>query len=98
MVIVCKRNDVEDRNDWNNYTKLGCGRYTSLFFRFENPYYNKYERNFVKGGVNYLSTVNKIAWEKVNDKNYELKKDKNCLRNISLNLDGTDRDFPATRP
>jgi len=91
MVIVCKRNDVEDRNDWNNYTNWVLEDIPPYSLGFENPYYNKYERNFEKNDNTYLSTVNKIAWEKANNVNYEIKKDKNCIKSISLNLDGTDR-------
>jgi hypothetical protein len=91
MVIVCKRNDIEDRNDWNNYTNWVLEDVPPYGLGFENPYFNKYERNFKKGEVSYLSTVNKIAWEKANNVNYEIKKDKNCIKSISLNLDGTDR-------
>lgn len=91
MIIVCKRSDVEDRNDWNNYTNWVLEETPPLSLGFENPYYNKYERDFIKDGNKYQANVNKIAWERVNEVNYNLKKDKNCLKSISLNLNGVDR-------
>ena len=46
MIIVCKRNDVEDRNDWNNYTNWVLEDIPPFSIGFENPYFNKYEKNF----------------------------------------------------
>ena len=91
MIIVCKRNDVEDRNDWNNYSNWVLEDIPPFSLSFENPYYNKYEYNFSLDSVSYPASVNSIAWEKANSSNYNLKKDKNCLKSISLNLNGVDR-------
>ena len=44
------------------------------------------------GGINQQdASDNKIAWEKVNLDNYSMKKDKDCIKSISLNLNGVDR-------
>ena len=66
MIIVCKRNDVEDRNDWNNYTNWILEDIPPYSLQFYNPYFNKYEKNFTENGVAKQSIVNKIAWEKAN--------------------------------
>ena len=94
---VCKRNDVEDRNDWNNYTNWILEDIPPYSLQFYNPYYNKYEKNFTENRVAKKSIVNKIAWEKANSENYEMKRNKHCIKNISLNLGGTER-FSAQEP
>ena len=91
MIIVCKRNDIEDRNDWNNYTNW-VDEEIPYSLGFINPYFNKYETGSFNVGTNiYEASENKIAWESVNLENYHMKKDKNCIKSISLNLNGVDR-------
>tara|TARA_B100000795_G_C22802415_1_gene442621 strand:+ start:299 stop:1903 length:1605 start_codon:yes stop_codon:yes gene_type:complete len=95
MVIVCKRTDVEDRNDWNNYTNWVLEDVPPYSITFENPYHNKYELDFEKadagGKKKFKASVNNLVHEKINPDNFEFKKDKNCLKNISLILNGTER-------
>ena len=87
MVIVCKRTDIEDRNDWNNYTNWVLEDVPPYSLEFSNPYHNIYELGF--GDVR--ADSNKIVHEQINRENYEIRKDKNCIKNISLRLNGTER-------
>ena len=87
MVVVCKRTDVVDRNDWNNYTNWVLEDLPPFSLAYENPYYNKYENKI----------DNKIAYEKLTRENQSFKKNKNCIKTIALNLNGIDR-FSTQEP
>jgi hypothetical protein len=78
MIIVTKRNDVEDRNDWNNYTNWIDEKIPPYAINYVNEYYNVHEDDAQ-------------ATEKVTSSNYEFRKNINCLKTISLKLNGVDR-------
>ena len=84
MVIVPKRNDVEDRNDWNNYTNWIDEQIPPYSIGYQNEYYNKYENDT-------------MATETVTNSNFSFRKNINCLNNISLKLNGVDR-FSTQEP
>ena len=78
MVIVAKRNDAEERNDWNNYTNWIDEKIPPFSEGFNNVYYERYWEDTV-------------ATEKVTDVNYHLKKTPFILNNLQLKLNGIDR-------
>lgn len=86
MVIVAKRTDIEDRNDWNNYTNWINEKIPPYSVTgFSNPYFEEHLK--IDDPSTYLLS------EKVIEKfgNYELKKSPFIIKSIQLKLDGTDR-------
>lgn len=85
MVIVAKRTDVSDRNDWNNYTNWIDEKIPPYLNTWENEFFEKFT-------IESLNNSNKIK-EKVTLKNnnYDFKKDPHIINNLLLKLDGTDR-------
>ena len=78
MIIVGKRSDIEDRNDWNNYTN---------WIDEEIPPWNDgFQNEFCE--VYYSDSK---ATEYMNDDNYEFRKTPFILKNLQLKLNGTDR-------
>ena len=86
MVIVAKRTDIEDRNDWNNYTNwINENIPPYSITGFNNPYFEKH--------LDYLDNNTYLLSERVIEKfgNYELKKSPFIIKSMQLKLDGTDR-------
>jgi hypothetical protein len=84
MVVVVKRSDIEDRNDWNNYTNWIQEDIAPWVDGFQNEFYEPYYSDAV-------------ATEYMNDSNYEFRKTPFILKNLKLKLNGTDR-FAAQEP
>ena len=78
MVIVAKRNDSVDRNDWNNYTNWIDEKIPPFSEAFNNIYYEKYWEDTG-------------ASEKATETNYLLKKSPFILNSLQLKLNGIDR-------
>lgn len=78
MIMVAKRSDIEDRNDWNNYTNWIDEDIPPWADSFNNPFFEKYKDQA-------------IAREKMNDTNYIYKNSPYILKNMQLKLNGTDR-------
>ena len=75
LVFIAKRTDIENRNDWNNYTNwLTPGKPWESFNEFFEPYFDD---------------VN--AKEIVDDNNYAIKGSESILKTISLSLNGVQR-------
>lgn len=75
IVIVPKRTDSDDRNDWNNYTNwITPGVPWNSFNEFFEPYYDDAQ-----------------AKEVIGDSNYAIKGDENIIKNLSLTLNGVER-------
>ena len=84
MVIVAKRDDIKTRNDWNNYTNWVLEDIPPYALEFINPYFNKYE-------VGKNKDSNKKVYESSNTSNFEQRRNKNCLEELILILNGTER-------
>tara|TARA_B100000123_G_scaffold228582_1_gene177811 strand:+ start:823 stop:2337 length:1515 start_codon:yes stop_codon:yes gene_type:complete len=78
MVIVGKRSDIVDRNDWNNYTNWIYNDIPPWSENFNNPYYEEFYNE-------------DIAKEKINETNFEFKKSPNIFKDLQLKLNATDR-------
>ncbi len=81
IIVVAKRTDVEDRNDWNNYTNWIDEKIPPYTSGFINPFFEKY------------SGDSNLLFEKVHEKfnNYQFKKSPFIIKNLQLKLDGNDR-------
>jgi hypothetical protein len=78
MVIIPKRSDVENRNDWNNYTNWIDKKIPPYAINFQNEFYNEFE-------------LDDQGSEKATSSNFDFRKNINCLKNINLKLNGVDR-------
>ena len=78
MVVVAKRSDIEDRNDWNNYTNWILEDVPPWSDGFQNEYYERYYDE-------------EESTEYVNNTNYNFRKSAFILQNLKLKLNGTDR-------
>ena len=78
VVVVGKRDDVDNRNDWNNYTNWVDEKTPPFRSGFNNEFFEEF-----KNDTN--------ASEKGTDSNYSLKKSPYILKNLQLKLNGTDR-------
>jgi hypothetical protein len=78
MIVVAKRSDIEDRNDWNNYTNWIDEEEPPWSDSFNNPFFETYYDQ-------------DIAREKMNDSNYTFRNSPFILKNLQLKLNGTDR-------
>lgn len=78
MIIVGKRSDTEDRNDWNNYSNWIDSDVPPWAENFNNPFYEEY-----------FSQA--IAKEKINESNFEFRNKPDIFKNLQLKLNGTDR-------
>jgi hypothetical protein len=88
MIIVTKRNDVEDRNDWNNYTNWIDEIIPPYSINYSNEFFNPNELTTDDAG-NLI--IDPIGTEKVTADNFSFRKNINCLKTISLKLNGVDR-------
>lgn len=91
LVIVCKRSDVEDRNDWNNYTNWideDTPPYTDGFY---NPFYEEYSSEALSVEKifdiyeNFTGTTNDLKLK------FDSKKTPYILKSLLLKLNGTER-------
>ena len=80
IVVVAKRTDVGERNDWNNYTNWVDEDMPPYKVEFLNPYYEKYSSS---------PLLNEKVHEKLN--NYQFKNSPFIIKNLQLKLDGNDR-------
>jgi len=78
MIVTAKRSDVEDRNEWSNYTNWINEIEPPWSNAFNNPYFEEYYSQ-------------DIAKEKMNDTNYVYRNSPYILKNMQLKLNGTDR-------
>lgn len=78
FVVVGKRDDVDNRNDWNNYTNWIDEETPPFRSGFNNEFFEEF-----KNDTN--------ASEKGTDSNYSFKKSPYILKNLQLKLNGTDR-------
>lgn len=78
MIVVAKRSDVEDRNDWNNYTNWILEETAPWSDGFQNEFYEKYYDD-------------EESTEYVNNSNYNFRKSPFIIENLKLKLNGTDR-------
>lgn len=78
FVIVAKRTDVDDRNDWNNYTNWVNEEKPPFTSGFNNEFFEEFKNDT-------------LACEKATDNNYSFKKSPYILKNLQLKLNGTDR-------
>lgn len=95
FVIVAKRNDTEDRNDWNNYTNWIDQDMPPYSTGFNNVYYEKYWEDplvnekvsdiYFSSSITETDTFNKLKLK------YQNKRKPYILNSISLKLNGTDR-------
>ena len=75
IVVVSKRSDAENRNDWSNYTNwITPGIPWNSFNEFFEPYYDDPQ-----------------AKEVIGDSNYSIKGNENIIKNLSLTLNGVER-------
>tara|TARA_B110001469_G_C9648431_1_gene329375 strand:+ start:1797 stop:3326 length:1530 start_codon:yes stop_codon:yes gene_type:complete len=75
IVVVPKRTDAENRNDWSNYTNwITTGIPWNSFNEFFEPYYDDDQ-----------------AKEVIGDSNYSIKGNENIIKNLSLTLNGVER-------
>ena len=75
IVVVPKRTDSENRNDWSNYTNwITPGSPWNSFNEFFEPYYDDDQ-----------------AKEVIGDSNYSIKGNENIIKNLSLTLNGVER-------
>ena len=75
---MAKRDDVDNRNDWNNYTNWIDEKIPPFRPGFNNEYFEEF-----KNDTN--------ASEKGTDSNYLFKQSPYILKNLQLKLNGTDR-------
>ena len=78
MIVVAKRTDIEDRNDWNNYT--------NWIQEDTAPWLNIYQNEFYEP---YFNDVR--ASEIINETNYSYRFSPNILKSLKLKLNGADR-------
>ena len=78
MVVVAKRSDVENRNDWNNYTNWIDEEVPPWSDNFNNEFYEQY----------YDDTNSS---EIINTQNFKFRNSPNILKNLKLKLNGADR-------
>lgn len=78
MVVVAKRSDVENRNDWNNYTNWIEEDIPPWSDNFNNEFYEQY----------YDDTNSS---EIINTQNFKFRNSPNILKNLKLKLNGADR-------
>jgi len=78
MVVVAKRSDVENRNDWNNYTNWIDEEVPPWSDNFNNEFYEQY----------YDDTNSS---EIINTQNFKFRNSPNILKNFKLKLNGADR-------
>ena len=78
MVVVFKRSDAEDRNDWNNYTNWILEDIPPWSDGFQNEFFERYYDD-------------NESTEYVNDTNFSFRKTPFILDNLKLKLNGTDR-------
>lgn len=78
MVVVAKRSDAEDRNEWNNYTNWIDEKIPPWSENFHNPYYEPYSSQI-------------LAQEQMNETNYPFRNSPFIIKNMLLKLNGTDR-------
>ena len=95
FVIIAKRTDAEDRNDWNNYTNWIDQNLPPYSDGFNNPFYEKYANDpLANERVSDIFFNTSIVTDDLFDKlrlKYENKKKPYVLNSISLKLNGTDR-------
>ena len=84
MVIIAKRDDIKTRNDWNNYTNWVIEDIPPYSLEYINPYFNKYE-------VGKNKDSNKKVYESSNTENFAQRRNKNCLEELNLILNGVER-------
>ena len=84
MVIIPKRSDAEDRNDWNNYTNWIDEKIPPYAIGFQNEFYNSF-------------VDDEQGNEEVTHANFDFRKNINCLKNMNLKLNGVDR-FATQEP
>ena len=78
MIVTAKRSDVEDRNEWSNYTNWINEIEPPWSNYFSNPYFEPYYSQ-------------EISRENMNDTNYIYRNSPYILKNMQLKLNGTDR-------
>lgn len=78
FVIVTKRDDIEKRNDWNNYTNWIDENIPPYTAGFTNLYYEPYKNDI-------------LAKERADENNYIYRSTYNILKTINLKLNGTER-------
>lgn len=78
MVVVAKRSDVENRNDWNNYTNWIDEDIPPWSDNFNNEFYEEY----------YDDTNSS---EILNTQNFSFRNSPNILKSLKLKLNGADR-------
>ena len=78
MVVVAKRSDIENRNDWNNYTNWIDEEVPPWSDNFNNQFYEQY----------YDDTNSS---EIINTQNFKFRNSPNILKNLKLKLNGADR-------
>lgn len=78
MVVVAKRSDIENRNDWNNYTNWIDEDIPPWSDNFNNEFYEEY----------YDDTNSS---EILNTQNFSFRNSPNILKSLKLKLNGADR-------
>ena len=79
LVVIVKRSDMEDFNKWNNFTNW-IDRFTAPY---KPGFFNEYFDNN-------LSNSNELS-EVANESNIDIRKNKDCIKSISLKLNGVER-------
>ena len=75
LIVIPRRSDHEDRNDWNNFTNwITRGTPWATFNEFFEPFFD-----------------DDLAREVIRTTNYDIKGEENIIRSLSLKLNGVER-------
>ena len=92
MVIICKRTDVDLRNDWNNYTTWINSNEPPYAKNFTNRYFEKFGNDeLLQERVINISRIFPPTPQNQLQEKYEMKKKPYILKSLLLKLNGTDR-------